>query len=74
VSQPVNAIGFFVKPVIAELVEDKQKNQDAASDSYGQSEDVDEIETFVPAEVSKQDFQIVLEHILFLPHSISDEK
>ena len=59
---PVDAVGFLMEPVIAELVDDVKRDEDRGRDPHGQAEDVEEGIPLVLEKVPGGHFQVILEH------------
>ncbi len=66
---PVDALMILMKPVIAQLINDKEHNKNAAGQPGHKAGDVDQTVALVFSEITKSDFQVVLEHAcpLLLP-------
>ena len=59
---PVDPVGVFVVPVVAEFILDVEEDEDAAGHADGQAGDVDEGIDFVAEEVAEGDGEVVFEH------------
>ncbi len=60
--ETINAIGLFVKAIIADLVQNVEENQQAASHADSKAGNVDEGISLVTEQISTSDFEVVFEH------------
>ncbi len=60
--ETVDAVGIYVKPVIAELVSDIEDDEEADTDTGGETDNVDGSETLGFPQVAEGDLEIVAEH------------